>query len=252
MTERDGGKFVAFEAATRTFLTPGDYGVIRLDGRAFHSYCGALDKPNDDQFIADMDAVAIELRRQIDGVRLSYVQSDEISLLLTDWTPRNDAIRRRSAFMFGGNIQKLVSISAAIASTTLNRLRLGKHTDKVALFDARAFSIHCRDDVVECFAWRQRDAGINSLSMHASAHFSHKQLHGLSSAARRELLLEHGIDPSTAAGFRHGRVVTYVTKPGAAVYRDKNTDVRNTVEFERHVPVTMTAPRFASDDSLIP
>lgn len=240
------------ENTTRAYLTPNQYAIIRLDGRAFHSYCAGLAKPNDDQFIDDMNKVAVELSKQIDGVRLSYVQSDEISLLLTDWTSRTATEDSRTEFMFGGNIQKLISISAAIASTTMNHLRYGIRTDKIAVFDARAFSLNSRQETVDYFAWRQRDAGVNSLTMHANTHFSHRELDGLSSAARRDKLIDAGIDPkSTPEGFRLGRVVRYLDQPGNATYTDKFGVIHRT-EFTRRVPVAVTAPRFASDDSLVP
>ena len=116
----DGTEFKDAERQFRTHLTPGLPAVIRLDGRAFHSYTKGLQRPFDERFVEDMDAVAVELAQQIDGVRLVYTQSDEISLLLTDRA--DDAVQ---GFMFGGQVQKLTSISAAIATATLNSCRLG-------------------------------------------------------------------------------------------------------------------------------
>ena len=80
----DGSEFKDAERAVRTALEPGLPAVIRLDGRAFHSYCRGLARPYDPMFMGDMDATALALAEQIDGVRLAYVQSDEISLLITD------------------------------------------------------------------------------------------------------------------------------------------------------------------------
>jgi tRNA(His) guanylyltransferase len=54
--------------------------VLRLDGRAFHTYlrgCAARTT----KFMADMDAVAEALCKEITGTVFAYTQSDEISLL---------------------------------------------------------------------------------------------------------------------------------------------------------------------------
>lgn len=252
-TSEDDLRFKAAEKTTRNYLDEDSWAVIRLDGRSFRSYTRGLERPADEQFIRDMDRVAIELAQQIDGVQLAYVQSDEISLLLTNWRTRENGDVARTEFMFGGNIQKLVSVSAAIASTTLNALRYRTHTMKVGLFDARAFSLPTREDVVDYFAWRQRDAGVNALTMHAGSVFSHNQLDKLTSIRRRDLLIERGHDPkSTPAGFRHGRVVVYTQVPTTSTFTDKRTGHPTTVEHMKRVAVTTVAPRFASDDSLIP
>jgi tRNA(His) 5'-end guanylyltransferase len=252
-TSTDDIRFKDAEKTTRNYLAKDQYGVIRLDGRAFSSYTRGLDRPADTQFMSDMDRVAIELAQEIDGVRLAYVQSDEISLLLTDWQVRESGDVARSEFMFGGNIQKLVSISAAIASTALNTLRYRTRTMKAGFFDARAFSLPVRQDVIDYFTWRQRDAGVNALTMHASSVFSHAQLDKLSSIERRDLLIEHGHDPkSTPEGFRMGRVVTYTEMPTISTFTDKRTGRPQTIEHTRRVASTAVAPRFASDDSLVP
>jgi tRNA(His) guanylyltransferase len=247
--------FKSHEHATRNFLTPGMYGVLRLDGRSFGSYCRGLLEPADELFIAHMDMVAVELVKQLSGVRLAYVQSDEISLLLTDWaspTMAGDA-QSKTEFMFGGNIQKLASISAAIASTAMNIQRLGTVTDKVALFDARAFSLSSRQDAIDYFAWRQHDAQSNTLSMTASARFSHKQLDGVGAAGKRRMLLEAGIDPDgTPLGFRRGRAVVFEARPGSSTFVDRRTQKETTVEFVRQTPVAVPAPLFTTDGSLIP
>lgn len=255
VAEATESHFKSREHETRNFLTPNSFSVIRLDGRAFHSYCRGLQQPADRLFMGHMDMVALALVKQLSGVRLSYIQSDEISLLLTDWRQPTDEETEptKTEFMFGGNIQKLVSISAAIASTTLNALRYGTVTDKVALFDARAFSLDTREETVDYFAWRQHDALVNTVSMTAGAHFSSRELHGLSTAGRFAKLVEAGVDPDVApAGFRGGRVTVFEERPGTATYLDKRTNLPVTVNFVRREAVAVPAPRFVDDDSLIP
>ena len=236
-----GDDFKDAERATRTRLTPGLPAVIRLDGRAFHSYCKGLERPFDELFMADMDAVATALAEQVDGVRLAYVQSDEISLLLTDRI--GDA---EQGFMFGGQVQKLVSITAAIASSVLNASRHGRVSDKIALFDSRAFSLSDMDAAQRYFDWRQHDARLNSLSMLAAAHFSHKKLLGVGNAERVRMLADIGVDAAALpARFVDGRVVRRRPVPQRTTFFDGRSQQHRTVDFVRKVSFIEAAPPFA-------
>jgi tRNA(His) 5'-end guanylyltransferase len=145
---------------------------------------------------------------EIQGVQFAYTQSDEVSLLLTDFaTPNTDA-------WFDGNIQKMVSVGASIITAEFNRLRYARHiwdaNDKAttmvtksegnkwnfikeypnAYFDARVFTIPDRTEVMNYFIWRNQDAGRNSVSMVAQSLFSHKELHGKSTADMQEMMFQ--------------------------------------------------------------
>jgi len=233
----DGTEFKDAERQFRTHLTPGLPAIIRLDGRAFHTYCKGLNRPFDEQFIEDMNQMTVALAEQIDGVRLAYVQSDEASLLLLP--------NLEGSFQFAGQVQKLVSISAAIATATFNARRLGTATDKVALFDARAFTLPDMDAVQRYFEWRQADARVNALGMLASAHFPHKQLLGVGSRGRAAMLREKGIEPDDLpAGFIHGRVVLREPVQKQTTYLDRRTGKTSTVDFVRMEPFIEPAPSF--------
>ena len=73
-----------YEGRSRTFLTRRTPVIIRLDGKAFHTYTRGLDKPFDEGLIEDMQQAAIYLCQNIQGAKCAYVQSDEISILVTD------------------------------------------------------------------------------------------------------------------------------------------------------------------------
>jgi hypothetical protein len=109
---------------------------------------------------------------------MAYTQSDEITLVLTDFdTPNTDA-------WFDGNLQKMASVAASMATMYFNRARDARigsfdKTRKGALFDARCFSVSDFDGVRECLAWRQSDAIRNSIQMIARSVLSHKELHGV-------------------------------------------------------------------------
>jgi tRNA(His) guanylyltransferase len=150
--------------------------------------------PFDEVFMADMDAVAEALCHEITGSVFAYTQSDEISVLVTDFATET------TEPWFGGVTAKQLSISASLATAVLNERRPGKR----ALFDSRVFTLSDPVEVANYFLWRQRDAVRNSISMAAQAHFSHRRLHGVSTGGMQELLwseTRHELErlPATAA-----------------------------------------------------
>src|SRR5690242_17305079 len=80
-----GDRMKEYEWAYRYVLPRRTYTILRVDGRAFHNLTKGLDRPYDERFMDIMDTVAYELCQEIQGARLAYVQSDEISVLYTDF-----------------------------------------------------------------------------------------------------------------------------------------------------------------------
>lgn len=203
------------EAAFRAFLPRRTYTVLRVDGRAFHSYLRGAAKPFDEQFMTDMDAVAEALCAEITGTVFAYTQSDEISVLVTDFASEH------TEPWFGGVAAKQLSISAALATAILNERRPGKR----ALFDSRVFTLSDPVEVANYFLWRQRDAVRNSISMAAQAHFPHKRLHGVSTLGMQDLLWsELGLNwDDYPPGCKYGRVTMRRTGERPVEYVDKRT-----------------------------
>lgn len=167
-----------YERRAQSWLPRRTFTIVRLDGKAFHTYTRGLERPYDLRLMMDMGYTAAFLCQEVQGAVLAYTQSDEISLLLTDYaSPGTQA-------WFDGNVQKIVSISASACTAKFNALRPGK----LAMFDSRAFVIPDPVEVVNYFVWRQRDAIRNSILMLGQAHFSHKQLQGLNTNQIQELL----------------------------------------------------------------
>jgi tRNA(His) guanylyltransferase len=210
-----GDRMKRHEAAYRAVLPRRTYTVLRVDGRAFHAYLRGAEKPFDERFAADMDAVAEALCKEISGAVLAYTQSDEISVLITDFGSAN------AQPWFGGVIAKQVSIAAAIATAELNSRRPGQR----ALFDARVFTLADPVEVANYFLWRQRDAVRNSISMAAQARISHRQLHGVSTGRMQEMLWsEHGINWNDYPdGFKRGRVTVRQVGDRAVEYVDRRS-----------------------------
>ena len=74
-----------YENRSRFSMARRSYTLIRVDGKAFHTYTRGLIRPFDDGLIEDMDATAVYLCKNIMGAKFAFVQSDEISILLTDF-----------------------------------------------------------------------------------------------------------------------------------------------------------------------
>lgn len=174
-----------YENRTRQMLPRRTYTVIRVDGKAFHTFTRHCEKPHDQRLADALDVAAIDLCEQAQGVMFGYVQSDEISVLLQDFaTIQTDA-------WFDGNMQKIASVAASIVTAGFNAEYGIDGRPKHAVFDARVFTIPDPVEVENYFIWRQNDATRNSVQGLAQAHFSHKQLHGKGQSEMHELL--HGI-----------------------------------------------------------
>jgi tRNA(His) guanylyltransferase len=173
--------------------------VIRIDGKAFHTYTRGLPRPFSPGLADDMDATTKFLCENIQGAKMGYVQSDEISIVLHDY---NDL---STDGWFDFNLQKMCSIASSLATAKFNQLRMarscwegsdiagsldqdGIEKFKLAMFDARVFVIPEAEEVVNYFLWRQQDATRNSISMAAQSMFSHRELQGKSSDEMQEMM----------------------------------------------------------------
>jgi tRNA(His) guanylyltransferase len=175
-----------YEDRYRIGLPRRTYTILRLDGKAFHSYTRGLERPYDRALMADMQATAEFLCGEIQGAAFAYTQSDEISVLLTDFkTESTDA-------WFDGNLQKMVSVSASLATGKFNALRCGTKTDRLAFFDSRALVIPDRTEVYNYFVWRQKDATRNSLLMLAQSLYSHSEMHQKGWSELHEMCFQKG------------------------------------------------------------
>jgi tRNA(His) 5'-end guanylyltransferase len=196
-----------YENVTRTYLPRRTYTLIRVDGKSFHSFTRGCEKPFDHRLMGAMDFAAEALCTQLSGARIGFVQSDEISILLTDF----DALGTQP--YFGGNLQKICSISASAATAAFGMawnagLEPGSKM-QFPLFDARVWIIPDPAEVANYFVWRQQDATRNSIHMLASSYFSHSQLMNKSTADMQDMLMGvHGVNWNDCeVGEKRGRAV---------------------------------------------
>lgn len=186
-----GERMKKYEDIPRIHLTPRMPCIIRLDGKAFHSYTKGFQKPIDPLIQNALIEVGKALIGEIQGAQIVYMQSDEISVFINDYETFE------TQAWFDKNLQKIVSVSASICTAYFNRFMWAQGKQKVALFDSRAFVIP-REEVCNYFHWRQIDAERNSVSSLAQSQFSHKFLHKKTVQDMKKMLLtEKNIDWDT-------------------------------------------------------
>ena len=199
-----------YENIPKTHLTRRQPVIIRIDGKAFHTFTRGFQRPFDDILIESMQETMKYLCESIQGCKIGYCQSDEISLLITDYENIN------TAAWFDYQVQKMCSITASMTTLAFNRAFkdeveyvLGwaeaeslamyhaqveltkphiKALEKGAMFDARCFSIP-KEEVCNYFIWRQQDATRNSIQMVGQANFSHKELQNKSCDEIQDMLM---------------------------------------------------------------
>lgn len=203
-----------YENITRYYLTRRMPVIIRIDGKAFHTFTRGFKKPFDDIFVKTMQETMKYLCENIQGCVLGYTQSDEISLVLTDYAElTTDA-------WFGNNLQKMCSVSASMATLAFNKFFSEQVQDfmydccddlggqvipekkneydnavkvyfnklNAAMFDSRVFTIP-KEEVCNYLIWRQQDATRNSTQSVGQANFSQKELHGKSCNNIQDMLM---------------------------------------------------------------
>lgn len=199
-----------YEHPFRTILPQRTNMIVRIDGRAFHTYTKKFDRPYDGFLRSAMVVAAMETMQEIGGVKFAYGQSDEFSFLATDYDTHE------SQMWFGGNKSKIETITASVFTAAFNRFVWNTDAGmRNAYFDARAFIIPMAHEVINYFVWRQQDAIRNSVSMLARHHFSPKKLHKVSTAEAKRMLSKEGVSWEKMPGpFRRG---TALYKPERAM-----------------------------------
>lgn len=176
-----GDRMKAYERIPSTKLMRRQPVIIRLDGKAFHTYTKWCDKPFDKDLHKIMSGVLEYLCENIQGVLFGYSQSDEISLVLKDWDTYT------TSAWFDNKIMKLCSVSASMATYCWNEIASAVDGERLtgsdkfrmpAIFDARCFSLP-KEEVFNYLLWRQQDWERNSVQMLAQSLYSHKELQGL-------------------------------------------------------------------------
>jgi tRNA(His) guanylyltransferase len=216
-----------YEAVTKYKLLRRGYTMIRIDGKAFHTYTKGLIRPFDNGLVGDMNETAKYLCKNIQGAVCAFVQSDEISILVTDFE------KIETSAWLDNVVQKMCSISASMATAKFNQLRFNRYYFKnmstetdygggpsitdhwsecsdlneeiipagsivnytppigyLAMFDSRVYQLPTKGEVINYLVWRQQDTVKNSISSVAQSMFSHKELNGKNDNEKQEMMFQ--------------------------------------------------------------
>lgn len=198
-----------YENASVSYLTKKIPVIIRIDGKAFHTFTKGFKKPFDPILSSAMQETMKYLCENIHGCVLGYTQSDEITLVLCDYQ------KVTSDSWFDYKVQKICSVAASMATLAFNKCFKEKveiawknavdslnyfdsspyvNAYDAAMFDARAFNVP-KEEVCNNLIWRQLDATRNSIQMVGQANFSHKELQYKNCKEIQEMLFtQNGIN----------------------------------------------------------
>ena len=226
-------KCLYYRGLTDYRILPNTNVIAMVDGRAFSKLVKKRFKlPFDDDFIRMMNETAKYVCEHVQGCKFAYVQSDEISFLITDYdTPQADSF-------FGYRLCKMQSIIASLATAKFNQLLMayeinkssynGLHLDEkgtlytvsdamdrleeipLAQFDCKVWPVPSSNDAFAWFLYRQIDCIRNSKQQSAQTYLSHKQLLGKDTDAQVELLFnEKGVswEKDFSDGKKYGRFI---------------------------------------------
>lgn len=259
-----GDRMKTYENVTRTHLTRRTPVIIRIDGKAFHTFTRGFNKPFDSILVETMQDTMKYLCENIEGCVLGYTQSDEITLVLCDYK------KLTSQAWFNNNIQKMCSISASMATLEFNKkfcenkdqwfmntyncmysneemfekwFKIMKTYNEAgfhgALFDSRAFNIP-KEEVNNCLLWRQQDATRNSIQSVAQANFSHKQLQNKNCSELQEMLLEE-------KGINWNDIPTHLKRGSCCIKEQYEIETGDGVALRSRWVIDKEIPVFSKD-----
>lgn len=220
-----GERMKEYEFQARTRLLRRTPVIIRLDGKAFHTFTRGFDKPFDESLMKIMQKTTLDLCSSIQGCVFGYTQSDEITLVLVDYK------ELETCAWFDNQVQKMTSVAASMCTNYFSRAladeiewlkaqgefsaKINLLQDKMfkATFDARVFNLP-QHEVCNNIIWRQQDAVRNSIQSLAQSLYPHKELQGLKcNDLQDKMFTEKGINWNELSAPK---------KRGTAVLKDEN------------------------------
>ena len=185
MQDKLGDQIKGWERNYAPIIPANEGLIVRLDGKNFSRWTESFDKPFDLElnraFVDTTTALMEEYNPDV-----GYTQSDEITLI---WYPNSEDSNTQHPF--GGKTQKLCSVLASHCTVLFDTHVM---PNDWALFDARAFGVLSKGNCNSVLAWRGDDAHRNGVTSIAQQFFSDKQLHGVHTNGRIQMLKDVGVD----------------------------------------------------------
>ena len=259
-----GDRMKQYEAVAKMNLMRRSPVIIRLDGKAFHTFTRGFDKPFDEAIEIAMETTMLRLCQNIQGCVLGYTQSDEITLVLCDYQKVDtDA-------WFEYNVEKMCSVAASMATLYFFKALYGyrnelkeindiSFADKIdlidrklemgAFFDARCFNVP-KEEVINCLIWRQQDATRNSIQALAQSLYSQKQLSGLNcSQLQDKMFTEKGVNWNDLSTYQK-RGACAVKKMMPRMNKTKNSELIG-LTYKPQWIIDLNIPVFTQDRDYI-
>lgn len=215
-------RMLYYRSLTDYKVMPNCYTLVMLDGRSFSKMVKKkFELPFDDNFIDMMNETAKYICKKIQGALFAYVQSDEISILLSD----------KVDTFFGGRLNKMQSIIASMAASKFNQLMMLYNlengiklndpmkiveTTNLVDFDCKVWNVPTFNDAIAWFIYRQLDCIRNSKQQAAQTYLSFAQLLNQDTDKQITLLkVNKGIDWETEYddGKKYGRFIYKIIAP---------------------------------------
>lgn len=185
--------------------------IIRVDGRAFHTFTRGMERPFSTPFRNAMKSAASAVLQSLKP-QFVYFQSDEISYV---WLGRD---LEGYTHPFDGKVAKLLSVVASLTSVAFYKGCIDEGIDLstrgLPHFDARLAEMlphNCTvQSLLQPVMWRENDAMRNAIAMVAQSMFSQTELHGQNTYSQATMASDAGFNwESVHAGYLRG---TYLTK----------------------------------------
>ena len=267
-----------YEMRDRYFLQKRIPVAIRVDMRAGHTFTRGFKKPFDDIFMKSMQETAKYMCENMGNAKFAYVQSDEITIILTDYDTletdcwfnyRTDKLCSIAANMatmifnkiFKEKVENFIEEGGAfsLAQLNYNQMKMEpylKAIEKGAMFDARCFNIP-KEEVTNLIYWRQLDAIRNSIQMVGQANFSHKELQNKSCNDIQDMLHEQrGINwndyPTVykrgTACIKNRKIIEYLDEFKVTAKLMDSTKTENSWIIDTEMPILKGEDRAYVDD----
>ena len=233
-----------YRSSTDYRLNKDEYVIVMLDGRSFSKKIkNKFNKPFDEIFSHSMDLTTKYLCENIQGCKIGYCQSDEISLVIK--------VSNEQSPFFDYRLCKLQSICASIATAKFNQLMNGyrmlewglqrKRLDILTIsnfvkeqplyeFDCKAWNVPNSNDAFAWLLYRQNDCVRNSKQQYAQTYLPYKELRNLNTDEQIKLVLDKTNNDwdTIINGWKYGRFVIPFTKE---MTNDYGTFQRNVWEI---------------------
>ena len=236
--------------------------VLRLDGKNFSKLSKQMGRgSNSELFSKAMLYAAKELCKEIQGARLAYVASDEMSVVIYRQT-------ENSQVWFNGRINKIESVAASIVSVAFNRYLssrgradlVGKESilDAIWAFDARAFNVHV-GLLPDYLTTRMTKTYANAWHMFARDRYSHNECKDKTTKELINMLIDLNRAPNIEESENlkrsfHGTMIlpAYALKTVAYLGEDIQIYRRSWVDFVlNHVDYTQSEAKELVSDYVI-